>query len=617
MPTAPRPTPTDTTADAQDPVDVTTADVTTIDATTSGAPELLLGPMLRHVDRTSATIWVETGAPCTVDICGRTSRTFTVHGHHYALVVIEGLEPGSCTPYEVALDGERRWPLDGSSLPPSTIRTMSASGPVRLVFGSCRAAAPHVPPYTSRLDDHPDGRGVDALRALVLRMLDQPVDEWPDLLLMAGDQVYADDSSPGTAARLERRRERLELADQDGGDRSTLPPDGVVADFEEYTWLYRESWTPELERWLFSTVPSAMIFDDHDMIDDWNISRSWVDDIRREPWWPEHIVGGLVSYWVHQHLGNLPPDRVRDEGMLDRCLALDDATEFLRQWALGSEEFTPVPGGYQFSYDRHLGDTHVIVMDVRNGRVLEPGHRRMLDLDEWAWVRERVLEPAEHVVLASSLPVFVPGGLHGIQQWNEAVCDGAWGARAARLGERLRRAIDLEGWPAFHRSFADLEALLIEVATPTATHHAPHSLSVVGGDIHFAYVAEVTLPAGCTTTVRQVVCSPLRNILRTRERRVMRFGASRIGRRIGAWLQARVSRGATALAWELTDGPVFDNNIGSFRFDGASCEVAIDTAVLDDDGCEVLRPAIGPASAPDGAAQSPIERARRTTVPSS
>ena len=379
-----------------------------------------------------------------------------------------------------------------------------------------------------------------------------------------------------------------------------------------------------------------MIFDDHDMIDDWNISRSWVDDIRREPWWADHIVGGLVSYWIYQHLGNLSP-RPAARGGHARAVHRGRRRHelYLHDWALGSEEFTPVPGGYQFSFDRHLGDTHVIVMDVRNGRVLEPGHRRMLDVDEWAWVRDRVMEPAEHLVLASSLPVFVPGGLHGLQQWNEAVCDGAWGHLAARLGERLRRAIDLEGWPAFHRSFTELESLLIEVATPTATRRAPHTLSVVGGDIHFAYVAEVTMPPGCTTTVRQVVCSPLRNILRTRDRRVMRFGASRIGRRIGARLLAWVSHGATALSWELTAGPVFDNNIGGFRFDGPACDIAIDTAVLDDDGREVLRPAVHltgdlptgdlptgdlpthPVTGPHGSDQSPTERASRTTVPSS
>ena len=40
-------------------------------------------------------------------------------------------------------------------------------------------------------------------------------------------------------------------------------------------------------RWLLSTVPSAMIFDDHDVIDDWNTSRTWIDEIRANGWWDE------------------------------------------------------------------------------------------------------------------------------------------------------------------------------------------------------------------------------------------------------------------------------------------------------------------------------------------
>ena len=50
---------------------------------------------------------------------GRKQRTFHVSGHHYALVPIEDLEPGSEYPYEVRLDGELRWPEPGSDLPPS------------------------------------------------------------------------------------------------------------------------------------------------------------------------------------------------------------------------------------------------------------------------------------------------------------------------------------------------------------------------------------------------------------------------------------------------------------------------------------------------------------------
>lgn len=73
--------------------------------------------MPRHVDETTATIWVETDAPCTVRVFGAETRTFTVHGHHYGLVDVVGLAPRSSTPYKVHLDGEQVWPEPGSDLP--------------------------------------------------------------------------------------------------------------------------------------------------------------------------------------------------------------------------------------------------------------------------------------------------------------------------------------------------------------------------------------------------------------------------------------------------------------------------------------------------------------------
>src|SRR3954471_3936041 len=98
--------------------------------------------MLRHVSETTATIWVETDAPCIVEVLGHRATTFSVLDHHYALVVVEGLEPGSTTPYEVHLDGYRVWPQAHSSFPQSRIRTAGGPGPFRLAFGSCRYATP-------------------------------------------------------------------------------------------------------------------------------------------------------------------------------------------------------------------------------------------------------------------------------------------------------------------------------------------------------------------------------------------------------------------------------------------------------------------------------------------
>jgi len=97
---------------------------------------LLLGPLLRHVDPVSATVWVETDRACEVTVLGRGVRTFRVVDHHFALVVGEDLEPGSTTPYDVRLDGRRVWPPETSSFPPSRIRPPGRPGPVRVAFGS-------------------------------------------------------------------------------------------------------------------------------------------------------------------------------------------------------------------------------------------------------------------------------------------------------------------------------------------------------------------------------------------------------------------------------------------------------------------------------------------------
>ena len=50
-----------------------------------------------------------------------------------------------------------------------------------------------------------------------------------------------------------------------------------------------------------------MIFDDHDVHDDWNTSIEWVTEMRQKEWWRKRIVAAFESYFIYQHLGNLSP----------------------------------------------------------------------------------------------------------------------------------------------------------------------------------------------------------------------------------------------------------------------------------------------------------------------
>lgn len=503
---------------------------------------LVLGPLLRHVGQRDAVVWVETDAPCEVAVLGARTRTFHVHGHHYALVVVDGLEPGTTTEYEVALDGERVWPHAGE--PPSRIRTLHAERPVTVVFGSCRAAAPHEPEWDSRY-------GVDALRAFALRLRDQPPERLPHLLALIGDQVYVDEAAPQTRAFARSRRDTRE------------PPFEETADFEEYALLYRESWGDPVVRWLLSTVSTATIFDDHELADDWNISESWVHETRRQPWWEERVIGAFGSYWLYQHLGNLSPQALAEDERYAEVRAADDGFPHLRELALRQLE---TDTGTRWSYARDLGHSRLVVIDSRAGRVLDHGRRDMLDEEEWRFVEAEARRDVRHLLVATSIPYLLGRGIHDLQGWNERVCAGAWGSRAARLGEKIRRVVDLDHWASFPVSFRRLARLLAEL-------EPPGRVLLLSGDVHYAYVAETTLPR-----VKQIVVSPRRNLLAPKERRAQRFALSRVGRGLGRALARAAGAPPPPFEWRIAHGPWFDTSVGVLELDGDRARLRLDCA---------------------------------------
>ena len=537
-------------------------------------PDLVLGPLLRFVSDTEATIWVEASDACEVEVLGRTEPTFRVEDRHYALVRLEGLEPGSSSEYEVALDGERRWPEPGSDLPPSVIRTIGGEGELDVCFGSCRVAVPHEPPYTACKDDDEDGFEVDALWVLAEQMRAQAPEDWPDQLFLLGDQVYVDEGSPRTRRRIAERRG------------TGTPPGDEVTDFEEYAWLYEESWQEPLIRWLFSTVSVSMLWDDHDMSDDWNISHSWVSEMRRRSWWHRRAVGCVMSYWIYQHLGNLSPAELDANDVYAAVRGNPQATAELRGWA---ERIDSTEAGTRWSFCRDFGRTRAVFVDSRAGRVLERDRRAMVDDEEWDWIVDRTEGDFDHLLIATTVPFLLSPGFDRLEAWNERVADGAWGAPAARAAEQLRRAVDFDHWGAFQESFARLRDLLGEIAAGKRGK-APASIVVLSGDVHHAYLCEVAFPAGeeRRSPVYQAVCSPYRNPLDPKERRVVRAGFGRPLQMLASALARLAGAPDAGIRWRLLEGPYFDNQVATLHLDGRAATMRLDKTVPRDDGPQAL-----------------------------
>ncbi len=563
---------------------------------TMPAARLLIGPLLRRVVGTRATVWVEASAPAVVTVraaggASGTAPTFSSYDHHYALVVVEGLAPDSAASYEVLIDDEMAWPVPESGFPLSVIRTRAADDrdqPVRLIFGSCRKTTQHA--TARRLLP-------DALDAYARRLIATPEPAArPDLLVLLGDQVYADAASPMVKRLLKRRR------------RPRKAPADQVVSFDEYTKLYLESWRDPEIRWLLSTVPSVMIFDDHEVIDDWNTSASWRAEMRGRDWWAERIRSGLASYWVYQHLGNLSPDEIAEDPLYAKVVAAEDATDVLREFgervdreadeAHDAERWRAVQ--YQWSYSLDLGRTRLVMLDNRCSRVLEPGARAMLAPGEWSWFLDRTHGVYDHLVVGTSLPWLLPPGLHHVESWNERLAESRrpW---VARVAEQMRRAWDLEHWAAFRCSFDALGALFARIGSGAQgttgdrigarpAYAPPASISVLSGDVHHSYVARARFDdPGVRTPVHQLTCSPMHNQVPAAMRLLTKLGWNPGPASAARALARSAGVRPPTVGWKKLAGPYFGNAVATLEHRGRGAEVVIEGTTSDGHLREVAR----------------------------
>ena len=406
---------------------------------------LVLGPLLRHVDGTSGVRvgrdrGRRAGHRSRVGEHHATRPTFRVHGHHYALVCVDGLEPGSRTPYTVerrrragvaaepdspyppSRDPDARprtsrcgWPsAPAAPRSPTTRRATSSTASTRCAPTRCGWPASPTPPH----DDDPD-----------------PDDQarWPDLVLFLGDQVYADETTDEMREFIESRRNIEE------------PPGTELKDYEEYAHLYKLAWSDPANRWLLSTLPSAMIFDDHDIRDDWNTSAD-VEAARWRPrdWWHDRIVAGLGVVLgppaPRQHdarRARRRRDLAGDRGARRRRGEFD-ATDLLDEFA---ERADQQPESYRWSYAREFGARR-----PAGGRGLAGGpgarpdepldaRRRRDGLARRADARRRRPPARRHVPAVPAQPRASTTSRRGARRWPTAAGVGA----ARRLGEKLRQ----------------------------------------------------------------------------------------------------------------------------------------------------------------------------------
>ena len=324
-----------------------------------------------------------------------------------------------------------------------------------------------------------------------------------------------------------------------------------------------------------------MIFDDHDVHDDWNISEAWIAQMRAKPWWEERILGAYTSYWIYQHLGNLSPSALFDDPIF--CAVQDaegDCEELVRDFArTAAREIAGARWSYLPRLRAHAAGGRRLARRPRPGRRPPPDAvRRRMGLG-----RAPLHGDFDHLVVGTSLPFMLAPGMHHLEAWNEAVCDGAWGRLAARAGERIRQALDLEHWAAFQGCFARLSVLLEDVA---AGRRGPRA-----GDDHRCCRATFTTP----TSRRRGFPGrpgheprPAGDVLAgAQPAGQARAAGAAIGvhparRRVRATHGARRRGRPQPIRWAFAQEPTFDNQIARLDLRGRDAQLCIEKTLPED-----------------------------------
>ncbi|MDP3189237.1 alkaline phosphatase D family protein [Limnobacter sp.] len=238
---------------------------------------------------------------------------------------------------------------------------------------------------------------------------------------------------------------------------------------------------------LMAHLPVAMIFDDHDITDDWNLSAEWEDIAYGEPFSRRIIGNALVAYLVCQGWGNAPENF--SEEIMRRC---DEALQ------LPGEEthenlITELIAfrNWQFTWNTQ---PPLMVIDTRTNRwrsETNPAYPSgLMDWEALSDLQQRLLGH-DAVVLVSAAPIFGVKLIESIQKTF------TW------FGKPL--VVDAENWMA-HRGAANT---LLNLFRHGKT---PKNFVILSGDVHYSFAYEVELRGKKNSpNIWQITSSGLRN----------------------------------------------------------------------------------------------------------
>ena len=206
----------------------------------------------------------------------------------------------------------------------------------------------------------------------------------------------------------------------------------VAADHRKAAAKVRDMYytLPAVRRAL-ANVPTYMIFDDHDVTDDWNLDAKWFERVSTSVQGRRVVANALAAYWLFQGWGNDPDDeklRSLQPVIAAFCEAQEKGDGHVYAGTAVSKTYEDTLWNFHDWGFAVKTDPPTIFVDMRTQRVLYPRGTGPALLNKQARRNLRKLaKAAGHVpnmtlILISSAPVFNISGLElgqKIQKWRQ------------------------------------------------------------------------------------------------------------------------------------------------------------------------------------------------------
>lgn len=243
---------------------------------------------------------------------------------------------------------------------------------------------------------------------------------------------------------------------------------------------------PRVQR-LLAHIPTYMMFDDHDVTDDWNLTRGWEETAYGHPLSRRIIGNALAGYWLCQGWGNAPE---RFAGSCEQLMR-----EFFKQHDdTHHQKMVDYLLGFDCWHYTVPGSPKLVVLDTRTHRWRsESRANQPSGLMDWEALSElqNELIGEEAVILISPAPIFGVKLIETIQ----------------RIFTYFNRAlmVDAENWMA-HPGSANV---ILNIFQHPKT---PRNFVILSGDVHYSFAYDVSLRMRKQSPhIWQITCSGFKN----------------------------------------------------------------------------------------------------------